>query len=68
MHLWPDGEATDDFVIIDLGGVARNVKSPEALEHAAERLRADRHVSVLLDEAGVLLIKRIDAENSAGKH
>lgn len=68
VHLWPDGEATDDFTFLDLGGVARNVKSPEALEHAAERLRADRHVSVLLDEAGVLLIKRIGAENSAGKH
>jgi hypothetical protein len=62
VHQWPDGEATDDFVLLDQNGLARNIRSPEVLARAAARLRDVRHFQVLLDEAGVLLLRRVEAD------
>jgi uncharacterized membrane protein len=59
VHQWPDGEATDEFVLLDQEGPARNIRSREVLGNAAKRLRGDKHFQVLLDEAGVLLLKRV---------
>jgi uncharacterized membrane protein len=67
VHQWPDGEATDDFILLDQDGLARNVASPAELAKAAARLRRDRRFRILLDEEGVLLLKRIDLRAGSGK-
>ncbi len=59
VHLYPDGERTDDFVFLDVHGPARNYRDRDALERAADHLRGyHRRFEVLVDEAGVLLVRR----------
>jgi len=59
VHLYPDGERTDDFVFLDAEGPARNIRERAALQQAAEHLRAHhKHFEILVDEAGVLLARR----------
>jgi uncharacterized membrane protein len=58
VHLWPDGEATDDYVLLDSEGVASNVRNPASLTASARRLRANPRFELLVDEAGVVLAKR----------
>jgi uncharacterized membrane protein len=64
VHQWPDGEATDEFVLLDELGPARNIRVPAVLHNAANRLRGDRHFQVLLDDAGVLLLKRLEEQSA----
>ncbi len=58
IHFWPDGEESDEFVVLDTQGVASNLSKSDTLAAAAVRLRGDRRFEVALDEAGVLLLRR----------
>jgi uncharacterized membrane protein len=58
VHRWPDGENTDDLVLLDVDGPAPNVRSREVLAAAEGELRASPEFEILVDEAGVLLAKR----------
>jgi uncharacterized membrane protein len=59
VHRWPDGDATDDYVLLDLDGAAANVRNRAHLASEVRRLHEDQEFEVLLDEAGVILAKRI---------
>lgn len=59
IHRWPDGIDTDDYVLLDADGGAANVRSKTTLITAARGLRADPSFEILLDEAGVVLAKRL---------
>jgi hypothetical protein len=59
VHRWPDGESTDEYVLLDLDGLAANLRNPATLVSEARRLRADPGFEVLVDQAGVMLAKRI---------
>ena len=59
VHRWPDGIDTDDYVLLDAEGAAANVRNHGSLASAARALRADPAFTVLLDEAGVILARRI---------
>jgi uncharacterized membrane protein len=59
VHLWPDGEATDDYVLLDADGVASNIRNPARLTASARRLRANPRFELLVDEAGVVLARRL---------
>ena len=59
IHRWPDGMDTDDYVLLDLEGNAPNVRSRSNLVSAGRLLRADPKFEVLVDQAGVILAKRI---------
>lgn len=59
VHCWPDGWKMDDYVFLDQEGPARNMKSSLPVTGWARRLRADPHLEVLIDEAGVILAKRV---------
>jgi uncharacterized membrane protein len=59
VHRFPDGRVTDDYLLLDIDGPAPNVKYPAGITEAVRRLRADPHFEVLVDEAGVLLVKRV---------
>ena len=65
IHLWPDGEADDDFVVLDTEGVAHNLGDGEKQGAAAERLRGDPRFLIALDEAGVLLLHRRRGEGGS---
>ena len=58
IHRWPDGSATDEYVLLDLDGAAANLKDHTTLAAEARRLRSDPSFEVLLDDAGVVLAKR----------
>ncbi|MFT3773270.1 MAG: DUF2079 domain-containing protein [Minicystis sp.] len=58
VHLWPDGSATDDYILLDLDGVASNVQNRSALSASARLLRADPAFEIVVDRAGVILAKR----------
>jgi uncharacterized membrane protein len=59
IHRWPDGIDTDDYVLLDEEGPAPNVVHPGRLSAAVRGLRADPAFEVLLDDAGVILAKRL---------
>lgn len=65
VHMFPDGARTDDFILIDGGGPARNFEDRKELVQAMLRLRADPKLELLVDEAGVILAKRADPEAEA---
>jgi hypothetical protein len=50
---------TDDYVLLDADGPAPNVTHRGSLTAAAQGLRSDPSFEVLLDDAGVILAKRI---------
>jgi uncharacterized membrane protein len=58
IHEWPDGELTDDIILLDQDGPSRTIKSRERLSRAASRIRTDPAFTVLIDDAGVLLARR----------
>src|SRR4029079_11703843 len=59
VHQWPDGENTDEFILLDRFGPARNVPDRAEIDDAIQRLRATPAFKVLVDESGVLLVRRI---------
>lgn len=59
IHRWPDGIDTDEYVFLDTDGAAANVRNRANLTTAARALRADPTFEVLLDDAGVVLAKRV---------
>lgn len=59
IHCWPDGESTDEYILLDMEGVATNVENPGAITAAVRELRADPSFERVVDEAGVLLAKRL---------
>lgn len=61
IHRWPDGMDTDDYVLLDMEGNAANVRSRAHLISAGRQLRGDPGFRVLVDEAGVILAKRVSA-------
>jgi uncharacterized membrane protein len=66
IHRWPDGMDTDEYVMLDAEGAAPNVKHRDALSAAARALRADPAFEVLLDQAGVILARRLPERRVAG--
>jgi uncharacterized membrane protein len=58
IHEWPDGELTDDIILLDQDGPTRTIRSRERLSRAASRLRTDPAFTILIDDAGVLLARR----------
>jgi hypothetical protein len=65
VHRWPDGQETDDYILLDAGGPAFNILNRAALSEAVRQLRADPHFEVVVDQGGVLLAKRV-ARKDAG--
>jgi hypothetical protein len=59
VHRWPDGIDTDEYVLLDAEGAASNVPNRTNLVGAVRSLRADPSFEVLVDEAGVLLARRL---------
>jgi uncharacterized membrane protein len=58
IHAYPDGEASDDYILLDREGAARKPGGAEAVDRAIARLRDASDMTVLVDGAGVLLVKR----------
>jgi hypothetical protein len=61
VHAFPDGEATDEYVLLDRQGASRRPDSATITDEAIGRLRTASDFTVLVDEAGVLLVKRVEA-------
>ena len=61
VHAFPDGEATDAYILLDREGAARRPDRLDATDRAIARLRGSSDFKVLVDEAGVLLAKRVDS-------
>ena len=59
IHRWPDGEAHDQFVVLQVAGLGSDVEELQASQAAAARLREDPNFRIRLDEAGVLLFERV---------
>jgi uncharacterized membrane protein len=58
VHAFPDGAASDEYVLLDREGAGRHEGGAAAIDAAIARLRASSDFKVLVDEAGVLLVKR----------
>ena len=58
VHAFPDGEASDEYVLLDREGALPRPEAARAVDEARERLRSSADFTVLVDEAGVLLVKR----------
>lgn len=58
VHAFPDGEASDEYLLLDRDGAALRTGSTAKVDAARERLRVSPSFNVLVDEAGVLLVKR----------
>src|SRR5262249_16873279 len=58
VHVYPDGLATDDYVMLDMEGAAPNLNAKERPPSAIRALRADAGFEVVVDDAGVVLAKR----------
>ena len=58
VHAFPDGEASDEYILLDREGAARRPGGAEAVDAARKRLKKADDVEVLIDDAGVLLVKR----------
>jgi uncharacterized membrane protein len=59
IHRWPDGMDTDEYVLLDLEGNAANLRSRSHLVSAGRQLRGDPAFQLLVDQAGVILAKRV---------
>jgi len=60
IHLWPEGEETARFVVLDTNVPSREI-TPAEVGAARSRLLADPRFVTRHDEAGVFLVERIDA-------
>lgn len=60
VHLWPDGDRTDDYVLLDAGGISRNVRDRTMLIRSIARFRSDPAYKLVVDDAGVILAKRLE--------
>jgi hypothetical protein len=58
VHAFPDGEASDDYVLLDRDGALPRPDPAHVVDEAIERLRSSPDFTVIVDEAGVLLVKR----------
>jgi uncharacterized membrane protein len=58
VHVFPDGEASDEFVLLDRQGAALRAGDTKAVDAAMERLRGSSSFTVRVDEEGVLLLER----------
>ncbi len=58
VHAFPDGEETDEYILLDRDGAARRPGGVQAVDEASARLRGSRDFTVVVDAAGVLLVKR----------
>ena len=61
VHVFPDGEASDDYLLLDRDGAALRSGGTKSVDAAMDRLRTSASFSVLVDEAGVLLLERVRA-------
>lgn len=61
VHVFPDGEASDDYVLLDRTGASLRSGSTKAVDAAMDRLRTSSTFTVRVDEAGVLLLERAGA-------
>jgi uncharacterized membrane protein len=59
IHLWPDGRHTDEYILLDVDGIARNVQNRAFIVATTRQLRVDPEFEVVVDEAGVILAKRL---------
>ena len=60
VHVFPDGEASDEYILLDREGAARGGGGTKAVDAVMDRLRTASSFTVLVDEAGVLLVKRVE--------
>ncbi len=60
VHVFPDGEASDEYILLDREGAARGGGGTKAADAVMDRLRTASSFTVLVDEAGVLLVKSVD--------
>ncbi len=68
LHLWPDGQDEDQFVVLEAGGMKNEPEERKLVEEGMDRLRHDDRFAVRLDEAGVLLVERVlESEKIAGR-
>jgi len=58
IHAFPDGEASDDYILLDRQGAARRPGGEQAVDLAIARLKEASDMKVLVDDAGVVLFKR----------
>jgi hypothetical protein len=58
VHAFPDGEESDEYILLDRDGAARRPGGAQAIEEASARLRSSRDFEIVVDAAGVLLVKR----------
>ncbi|MEP7124767.1 MAG: DUF2079 domain-containing protein [Byssovorax sp.] len=61
VHAFPDGEADDSYILLDREGATLRPEHLEATDEATAHLRASSDFKVLVDAAGVLLVKRIES-------
>jgi uncharacterized membrane protein len=61
VHAFPDGENSDAYILLDREGEAQHPDRLAVTDRAMARLRASAELTVVVDEAGVLLVKRVDS-------
>jgi hypothetical protein len=59
VHVFPDGEASDEYILLDREGAALRSGGTKAVDAAMDRLRTSSTFTVRVDEAGVLLLERV---------
>jgi uncharacterized membrane protein len=61
VHAFPDGEDSDQYILLDRDGAALHPEHLQATDEAIARFHSSADFKVLVDQAGVLLVKRVDA-------
>lgn len=58
VHAFPDGESSDEYILLDREGALPRPGGARAVDEAGARLRGAADFTVIVDDAGVLLVKR----------
>ncbi len=58
VHAFPDGQASDEYILLDREGAARKPGGAEGVDLAIARLKEAADIEVLVEDAGVVLFKR----------
>ncbi len=59
LHNWPDGQDSDQFVVLETGGMQNEPEQRKSVEQGVERLRHDPAFAVRFDRAGVFVAERV---------
>lgn len=58
VHAFPDGETSDEYILLDREGAQARAGAARPLDEEIALLRSSPDFTVIVDEAGVLLVKR----------